>query len=164
MVGGVAAGVVALVVLVVAVLALTGEDDPTSPPPSSGSPDATGRTESAPPTGDAEPDPGADRVETVLDDAILQLTSGEQVRLVGVTVVGDCANTALASLVEGESVTLTTPGADQDPEGRLLRYVDRDGVDVGLRLIQRGVASASDDPNPRRAIYRRVDARNPDAC
>ena len=135
-----------------------------SPPPESGPPDATGRTESASPTGDAEPDPGADRVETVLEDAILQLASGDQVSLVGVTADGDCATSALAGLVEGEEVTLTTPGADKDPEGRLLRYVDRAGVDVGLRLIQRGVASASDDPNPRRAIYRRVDARNPDVC
>jgi len=149
-----AGGVVALVVLLVAVLVLT-DGDPASSPPPSASPDATI---------EAEPDPGTDEVEAVLDDAILQLASGAQVRLVGVTVGGDCATSALADLVEGQAVTMTTPGADQDPEGRLLRYVDRDGVDVGLRLIQRGVATASDDPNPRRAIYRRVDARNPDVC
>jgi len=161
--GWVAAGVVALVLLVVAVLALT-DNDPTGSSPPSGSPAATAQTEGSPPTGDPEPDPGTDEVATVLDDAVLQLTSGAQVRLVGVTVDGDCANSALVGLVEGQEVTLTTPGADKDPEGRLLRYVDRDGVDVGLRLIQRGVASASDDPNPRRAIYRRVDDRSPDLC
>jgi hypothetical protein len=161
--GWVAAGVVALVTVVVAVLVLTG-DDPTGSSPPSGSPGATARTDSASPTDGTEPDPGADEVETVLDDAILQLASGAQVRLVGVTVDGDCANSALAGLVEGQVVTLTTPGADKDPEGRLLRYVDRDGLDVGLRLIQRGVASASGDPNPRRAIYRRVDARSADRC
>ena len=151
------AGVVALVVLVVVVLVVT-DDDPSS------SPAATTETESASPSGDAEPDPGTDEVETVLDDGILQLASGAQVRLVGLTVDGDCATSALAGLVEGQAVTMTTPGADKDPDGRLLRYVERDGVDVGLRLIQRGLARASDEPNPRRAIYRRVDARNPDVC
>jgi uncharacterized protein DUF2510 len=161
--GWVAVGVVTLVTVVVAVLVLT-DDDRTGSSPPSGSPGATDRTDSASPTGGTEPDPGTDEVETVLDDAILQLASGAQVRLVGVTVDGDCANSALAGLVEGQVVTVTTPGPDKDPAGRLLRYVDRDGVDVGLRLIQRGVASASDDPNPRRAIYRRVDTRSPDAC
>jgi len=162
-VGWVGAGVAALVIVVGTIVLLT-DDDPTGP----ATPDPTDtstRSESASPTGDAEPDPDSTYgVTSALDDATIELDDGSLVRLVGVTVEGDCATSELAGLVEGRDVTLTTPGADQDEEGRLLRYVDRDGVDVGLRLIQRGVASASDDPNPRRAIYRRVDARSQDVC
>ena len=161
--GWVAAGVVALVVLVAVVLALI-DDDPAGSPPPPGSPSPSTQTESASPTVDPESEQDTVEVEGVLDNAVLQLATGPQVRLVGVTVEGDCATSALASLVEGRAVSLTTPGADQDPDGRLLRYVDREGVDVGLRLIQRGLASASDEANPRRAIYRRVDERSPDVC
>ena len=167
-------GVGALVIAVVAVLVLTGDDEPGSPGPagSSGPPAASSRPEDASPTADAEPDPdgtepdpdGTVEVAGALDDATIELADGSLVRLVGVAVDGDCATGELAGLVEGRAVTLTTPGADQDSEGRLLRYVDRDGVDVGLRLIQRGAATASDEANPRRAIYRRVDARSPDVC
>jgi endonuclease YncB( thermonuclease family) len=151
------------VVLVAVVLALI-DDDPAGSPPPPGSPSPSTQTESASPTVDPESEQGTVEVEGVLDNAVLQLATGPQVRLVGVTVEGDCATSALASLVEGRAVSLTTPGADQDPDGRLLRYVDREGVDVGLRLIQRGLASASDEANPRRAIYRRVDERSPDVC
>ncbi len=67
-------------------------------------------------------------------------------------------------MVVGHQVTLTRRGPDKDADGRLLRYVERDGADVGKRLIQRGWARASDEPNPRRAIYRRIDERSPDRC
>jgi endonuclease YncB( thermonuclease family) len=59
---------------------------------------------------------------------------------------------------------LTRRGPDKDNEGRLLRYVERNGTDIGTRLIQRGWATASDEPHPRRAIYRRVDGRSPATC
>jgi hypothetical protein len=154
--------VAAAVILGVTVLVLTDDDPPPAGTP--GPRGATTQTESATPTSDADPEQRTVEVASVLDDAILQLTTGPQVRLVGVTADGDCATSALASLVEGRGVTLITPGADKDSEGRLLRYVDRDGVDVGLRLIQRGVANASDEPSPRGAIYRRVDERSPDRC
>ena len=161
--GWVGAGVAALVIVVVAALVLT-DDEPPSKGSGSTPPPASTPSSSSSPTSEAEPGQLTWEVASALDDGVLQLVSGAQVRLVGVSVDGDCATSALASLVEGQVVTLTTPGADQDPEGRLLRYVDRDGVDVGLRLIQRGLATASDDANPRRAIYRRVDERSPDAC
>ena len=64
----------------------------------------------------------------------------------------------------GHTVTLTRRGPDRDADGRLLRYMDRDGVDIGKTLIQQGWANASDEPNPRRAIYRRIDGRSPDIC
>jgi uncharacterized protein DUF2510 len=164
-------GIAALVVVVTVVLLLT-DDDPASPgsgstpPPAStpGPPDASSGTESAEPTTDPDPERKSWEVSGALDDATVQLAAGPLVRLVGVSVDGDCATGALAGLVEGRLVTLTKPGADKDGEGRLLRYVDRDGVDVGLRLIQRGLATASDEPHPRGAIYRRVDDRSPDLC
>jgi hypothetical protein len=159
---------VAAVVLVSAVVlvvtddqpASSGSDSETPPASASGPPSESSQTESATPTAD----PAATlEVDSVLDDATIQLANGAQVVLVGVT-VGDCGISALAQLVEGQEVTLTTPGTDTDPQGRLLRYVDRNGVDVGLRLVQRGLATASDEVNPRRAIYRRVDERSPNLC
>jgi len=163
--GWAGAGLAAVVVVLVAVLVLTDDDPPSkgsgsTPPPASTS---SSSSPSSPPS-DAEPGQPTWEVASALDDGVLELVNGSEVRLVGVSVDGDCATSALASLVEGQVVTLTTPGADQDAEGRLLRYVDRDGVDVGLRLLQRGLATASDDANPRRAIYRRVDDRSPDVC
>jgi micrococcal nuclease len=54
-----------------------------------------------------------------------------------------------------------------DRYGRKLRYVQRNGVDVGLRQIRAGYADARYDAgsygtHPRRATYRRADARHPD--
>ena len=61
-------------------------------------------------------------------------------------------------------MTLTRRGPDKDSDGRLLRYVDRDGLDIGKRLIQKGWAKASAEPNARRAIYQRIGRRSPDGC
>jgi endonuclease YncB( thermonuclease family) len=82
--------------------------------------------------------------------------------LVGIE--GGCGADVLAKMVVGHEVTLTRRGPDKDADGRLLRYVERDGADVGKRLIQRGRARASDEPNARREIYRRIDDRSPDRC
>jgi hypothetical protein len=167
-IGWVAAGVAAAVVVGITVLALVQTDeDPGrsgSAPPKSPSPSQSqSQSQGGSPTPDAEPDPGTYEVDSVLDDGTIQLANGSQVVLAGVT-VGDCAVGALGGLVDGRQVVLSTPGPDTDSLGRLLRYVERDGLDVGLRLLQRGLASASDEPNPRRAIYQRVDDRSPDAC
>ncbi|MXG89473.1 DUF2510 domain-containing protein [Nocardioides flavescens] len=136
------------------------------------SPDAgtNGGDEGATPS--ADPGDGAPgrtfEVAEVSDPLTLVLTNDVAVRLVGVDApVGACAAEALAvmdELVQGRDVVLVRRGPDRDAEGHLLRYVERDGVDVGMRLIQRGVATASAEAHARGAIYRRVGARATPAC
>ena len=161
--GWVWAAVAATVGIGVAVLVL-GDDQIASSGPGTAPPPAS--SPGPPASEQTEPEPDRPRrtwqVDEAVDSATLRLSNGVEVRLVGIT---DTCNTAgLAQLVVGERVTLTRRGADRDVEGHLLRYVERDGVDIGLRMIQRGWARAADEPSPRRAIYRRVDARSPDAC
>ena len=108
------------------------------------------------------PDRRTWQVDTVVDGSTLRLTNGAEVRMVGIA--DSCGADVLAAMVVGNEVTLTRRGIDKDDDGRLLRYVERDGVDAGKRLIQRGLAKASDEPNARREIYRRVDERSPDRC
>ena len=102
------------------------------------------------------------QVEAVVDGSTIELSNGAEVRLAGI--VAGCSAEPLAKLVLGRQVTLTRRGPDKDAEGRLLRYVERDGVDVGKRLIQKGWATASDEDNARRTIYQRIDERSPDTC
>jgi endonuclease YncB( thermonuclease family) len=108
-----------------------------------------------------------DEVGEVLDGRTLVLGGGTEVRLVGIDVPSACtegARSALDELVAGRAVTLTRRGTDQDAQGRLLRYVEIDGVDVGLRLVRRGLASATDESHARGQIYRRIEARTASAC
>ena len=65
-----------------------------------------------------------------------------------VGIADSCGTEVLAKMVVGHQVTLTRRGPDKDADGRLLRYVERDGVDVGKRLIQRGWARASRRAQP----------------
>ncbi len=169
--GGVAGWVSAVVVCLVAVSAavlVLGDDHTASSGPGSLPPPAS--TPAAPASQDsrAGEEAGPQRrtwdVAAALDGTTIQLSNGATVRLVGVTAGADCSPAELGHLVEGRRVTLTRRGPDKDADGRLLRYVERDGVDVGLRLIQRGLAGASELAHPRRAIYRRVDDRSPDVC
>lgn len=59
---------------------------------------------------------------------------------------------------------------DTDRYGRLLRYVVVEGTDVGLTLIERGVAIARYDsrdgygPHPYEATYIAADAASPSIC
>jgi len=126
-------------------------------PPPAGS--TQGPADSTVPPADA---PRLWKVRSVIDGTTVRLSNGVQVRLAGVA--DSCAPIALGNLVVGEWVSLARGGPDKDAVGRLVRYVDLDGVDIGRRLIQRGWARAGDDPNPRRAIYRRIDDRTPDVC
>ena len=114
------------------------------------------------PDDETDPDRRTWQVDAAVDGSALRLSNGAEVRLVGIA--DSCGTDVLAKLVVGHLVTLTRRGLDKDGDGRLLRYVERDGADVGKRLIQRGWAKASDEPNPRRAIYRRIDERSPDRC
>ena len=116
------------------------------------------------------------RVSSVTDGDTLRLDSGEAVRLVGMDAPepGRCgserATRLLTELTLGKVVTLPAPVDDRDRYGRLLRYVDVDGVDAGLRLIKRGLAVARYDSrdgydrHPREARYVRADRRSPNVC
>ena len=160
--GWVWAAVAALVLTSAGVL-VVGDDHEsgagTTPPPAS-TPEPPEPSESE--EGEVEePERRTWGVSAAVDGVTIRLDNGAEVRLVG---VDGCAPLELAGMVVGQRVTLTRRGPDKGADGRLLRYVERDGVDVGKRLLQRGWAQASDEPHPRRAIYRRIDARSPDDC
>jgi hypothetical protein len=160
------AAVVVLVVISAAVLVVGDDqtarsDNNPSPPPASSTPGPP-PSEETEPEEETEPDRRTWQVEAVVDGSTLSLTNGAEVRMVGIA--DSCGADVLAAMVVGNEVTLTRRGPDKDADGRLLRYVERGGIDAGKRLIQRGLAKASDEPNSRREIYRRVDERSPDRC
>jgi endonuclease YncB( thermonuclease family) len=100
------------------------------------------------------------------------------VRLIGVNApdLGACGYGKATRIAEGLApagtvVTLTVPdGHDAtDAYGRLLRYVDVGGVDVGLQQIKRGSQAKYDstdgyDPHPRQRQYRSQDIKHRDYC
>jgi hypothetical protein len=158
---------VAVLVVVTAAVLVVGDDQtarssnrPSSlPTASTPGPPASEQTE---PDDDTGPERRTWQVDAAIDGSTLRLSNDAEVLLVGIA--DSCGTEVLAKMVVGHQVTLTRRGPDRDADGRLLRYVERDGVDVGKRLIQRGWAKASDEPNPRRAIYRRIDERSLDRC
>src|SRR6478735_1205432 len=88
---------------------------------------------------------------------------------------GECgfteARNALRDIIGGQRVTLTAGARDDvDRYGRLLRYVDVNGVDAGLRLVKQGYAVARYDSrdgygsHTREAAYVRADAASPKAA
>jgi endonuclease YncB( thermonuclease family) len=173
--GAVVVVVVLAVLATVVVLAERDSRDPdgegaaqTVSQPAGASDPAGGDEESDGPSGGGAVDGRTFEVATVADPLTLLLTNDVAVRLVGVEdPVGACAPLALEAmqeLVQGRDVTLVRRGPDRDDAGQLLRYVERDGVDVGMRLIQRGLAAASAEPHARGAIYRRVAARATPGC
>ena len=85
----------------------------------------------------------------------------------------DAATRTLTALLQGQPVTITPggDGEDTDRYGRLLRYVDFNGVDAGLRLIEDGLAIARYDSrdgygaHTRESTYVAADSASPtDAC
>jgi endonuclease YncB( thermonuclease family) len=116
------------------------------------------------------------RVTKIVDGDTIRTTKGT-IRLVGIDTPerGRCnaakATAKTRKLVPvGSRVTLTRPAGNnnKDRYGRYLRYVSRNGVDVGGALIKAGLADArydSLDGYPRhakQARYRAWDARYPD--
>ncbi len=100
-----------------------------------------------------------------------------KVRLIGYDTPeqGECgfddATTYLANLIEGEEVTLESGGAsDADKYGRLLRYVNINGNDVGTTMIEAGLAIArydgldGYDEHPKQNEYRKLDMTVPNLC
>lgn len=99
----------------------------------------------------AEPDGGTATVSRVIDGDTVELANGDRVRVLGIDTPerGEChADTAtqrMAALVQGQRVTLVQDGDDRDHYDRLLRYIDVNGVDAGLTLIQEGLAQSRYD-------------------
>ena len=85
-------------------------------------------------------------VTNVVDGDTVDLDNGERVRLVGIDTpeLGDCgadiAAATVTDMVLGKAITLAASDEDRDNYGRLLRYVDVDGVDVGGTLLMLGQA------------------------
>ena len=99
-----------------------------------------------------------------------------KVRFIGIDTpeTGQCgfteARNALRGIIGGQRVTLTAGAQDDaDRYGRLLRYVDVNGVDAGLRLIKKGYAVARYDSrdgygqHTRETAYVRADIASPKA-
>ena len=134
----------------------------------------------APPAATLTDRPSTTRVvvERVVDGDTVVLTTGERVRVIGIDTPeqGTCgfdeASAAMVLLVEGREVDLVNPGSVQDTDGfdRLLRYLDADGTDAGLALIEAGLAIARYDSRdgydrqPREDAYRAADRATPDRC
>ncbi len=118
-------------------------------------------------------------VTTVYDgDTLVAVRAGveETVRVIGIDTpeIDDCgyseARAALNDRVRGQVVTLV-PGADtnRDRYDRLLRYVEYGGEDVGLWLIESGLARARYDyrtgqPHLREIPYITADLASADLC
>lgn len=103
-------------------------------------------------------------VSQVLDGDTVEVVGVGRVRLVGVDTpeVGECgaegAAGRLAELVLGREVRLVTGGqGDVDRYGRLLRYVEVDGADVGLVLVREGRAISRYDSRDGYGAHRRED-------
>jgi endonuclease YncB( thermonuclease family) len=103
-------------------------------------------------------------------------TATETVRLLGIDTPesGECgfdsASAHLSLVTNVDSVTLTAAGDgkdDRDRYGRILRYVEVDGVDVGLTQIEQGYAIARYDSrdgygaHPREEAYVAADESTP---
>jgi endonuclease YncB( thermonuclease family) len=107
----------------------------------------------------------ASTVSAVIDGDTVDLSDGERVRLIGIDTPEQgqpgyaAAALAMSAMVLGHQVVLS-PGAQQDRDryGRLLRYVDVDGQDVGLAMIAQGWAVARYDSRDGYGHHPREDA------
>jgi endonuclease YncB( thermonuclease family) len=107
------------------------------------------------------------RIGSIVDGDTLALTTGEQIRLIGIdapetpTCEGHAATATMRSLVaRGTKVRLTFAARTRkDKYGRLLAYVDAPSGDLGLRMIKSGHAKAKYDSrdgygfHPRQRTY-----------
>lgn len=102
-------------------------------------------------------------VARIVDGDTVELDTGDVVRVTGIDTPerGEChfeeASDRMGQLVLGQTVTLTQDGEDTDRYDRLLRYLDVDGVDAGLTLIQEGYAVARYDSRDGYGYHTRED-------
>lgn len=140
-----------LVVLLVALVVLAGCGEPSSSAPGA-SVSTTGQTTTSV---DRQPDTtlggdSASVVEVVDGDTIEVAVARdrETVRLIGINAPerGECladeASGWVRDRVGGREVALVADESDRDRYGRLLRYVEVDGADVGAELVRAGLALA----------------------
>jgi micrococcal nuclease len=116
---------------------------------------------------------GAMVLDVTDGDTIDVRTGGrlETVRLIGVNAPerGEClahrASRWLRDRVQGRDVELASDTSDRDRYGRLLRYVEVEGVDVGVGLVRAGLAIAREYPpdTARSAEYQLVERAAEDA-
>jgi micrococcal nuclease len=103
----------------------------------------------------------------------------QEVRLIGINTPealechGDRARDALDDRLTSGVITFISGEEDRDRFGRLLRYVDVDGVDVGAAMLAGGHAVSLQGDHPRDASYldlatqawtERIGMWAPDAC
>jgi len=126
-------------------------DTPAAPPTV---PEATAPVATEAPTTEAPAAPAGNTVVVikVVDGDTIDVAGGVRVRVIGIDTPerGVCgakeATEPLRTLIGDQRVTLV-PGArdDHDRYGRLLRYLDVNGVDLGLQQIRTGHAIARYD-------------------
>lgn len=109
-------------------------------------------------------------VEAVLDgdtvDVVLPNGDHERLRLIGINAPekGECfaeeATDALTDLLGESAIVLSSDVSDRDQYGRLLRYVEVNGRDIGEELVTGGFATARRyPPDTARAVaYERAQA------
>lgn len=156
------------------------EPSPSTPEPSPSTPEEPTSGPSAEATGGTPTESWT--VTRVVDGDTLEVTgaaASETVRILGIDTPerGECGFTPAATRLSGilgraAAVTLSTAGSgkdDRDRYDRILRYVDAGGVDVGLALIQQGLAIARYDSrdgygaHPRERAYVAADEAAPAA-
>ncbi len=118
-------------------------------------------------------------VASVIDGDTFDAERGgtrERVRIIGIDTPEreQCgyaeASAALSDAIGGRSVTLVSGAeTDRDTYGRLLRYVELGGADVGRDLIEQGLAvarydSRSGQPHDRELTYWAADDASEDLC
>ena len=116
-------------------------------------------------------------VERVIDGDTIVMVGGERVRLIGIDAPepGQCGSADATSLLiarlAGQQVQISAGArTDRDAYGRLLRYVDINGFDVQLELLNAGFAIARYDSrdgyghHPRQETYVAADAAHPNVC
>jgi endonuclease YncB( thermonuclease family) len=158
----------------------------TEPPTTAEVPDTTASTAtaptSAPPTTapattmPSAPTPGVVVIEVVDGDTIV-VAGGQRVRMIGIDTPerGQCgyyeATAALTALVGLRPVVLVGGARDDvDRYGRLLRYVEVDGVDANLEMLRNGHARARYDSrdgygrHAREDLYVAADLAMADRC
>ena len=110
----------------------------------------------------------------VVDGDTITMSDGTTVRLIGIDTPerGQCgyedSSATIAQLIGGQNVTLVAGARDDiDKYGRRLRYVEVNGVDVNLAMIESGHAIARYDGrdgygvHPRQDAYVQADAGSP---
>lgn len=115
-------------------------------------------------------------VVSIVDGDTVDVSNGARIRIAGIDTPerGECgydeSGARMMELARDREAVLVKAGADSiDRYGRLIRYLDVEGRDVGLTLIQEGLAIARYDSrdgygwHDREAEYVAADATSPQA-